>query len=106
MISRGSRSRRHGLPRRPPGLRGAHRGLPGRRRRLLWGPVRMNSWDVEPLWQTLDQLVAVHQVRAEDTLAVALRESARLPRLAGHDFTGLDRLKSLRAQGIVGVISR
>ena len=53
----------------------------------------MNRWQAEPLWETLDRLQAVYQVCATDTLVVVLRESARLPRLVGRRYGGLDILK-------------
>jgi hypothetical protein len=66
----------------------------------------MNRWDAEPLWETLDRLRAVHQVRAADTLGVTVTEYARLPRLAGRGYRGLDMLRSQLRQGVPGVIIR
>jgi hypothetical protein len=66
----------------------------------------MTSWAAEPLYETLDRLRAVHQLAAGDTLTLILREQARLPVQVRRDYRGLDKLKSLMGQGIIGVIVR
>lgn len=66
----------------------------------------MIDWDAEPFWQWWQAQQAVVPITAEDALTVHVTEQARLPRRADRNYQGLDKLKSLMGQGLMGVIVR